>query len=67
MTRVRKKVFIITTLLAPIGLGLITLMPLLLSKVTSEEQKIGVIDKSGLFKDQLQDEGSVHFITLDET
>lgn len=67
MTRVRKKVFIITTLLAPIGLALITLMPLLLSKVTSEEQKIGVIDKSGLFKDRLADEGSVHFITLDET
>ena len=67
MTRVRKKVFIITTLLAPIGLALITLMPLLLSKVTSEEQKIGVIDKSGLFKDRLEDEGSVHFITLDET
>ena len=67
MTRVRKKVFIITTLLAPIGLGLITLMPLLLSRVSSEEQKIGVIDKSGYFKDKLEDEGAVHFIALDET
>jgi ABC-2 type transport system permease protein len=67
ITRVRKKVFIITTLLAPIGLALITLMPLLLSRVSSEDQNIGVIDKSGFFKDQLQDDGSVHFINLDET
>jgi ABC-2 type transport system permease protein len=67
LTRVRKRIFIITTLLAPLGLGLITLLPLLLSRVSSEDQRIGVIDRTGIFQDKLEDERTIKFKYLNDT
>ena len=67
LTRVRKRLFIITTLLAPLGMGIIVMLPILLSKVSSEEQSIGVIDRSGIFENKLQDEGAIHFTYLNDT
>ena len=48
-TRVRKKSFILTTLLTPIGMGLLICVPALIMLFSgSEEQKVKVIDQSGI-------------------
>lgn len=45
-TRVRKRSFILLTLLAPLGMGLIILLPLLLVNLEMEPQRILVLDAS---------------------
>ena len=49
MTRVRKKSFILTTLLTPLALGLLIVVPTLIMLFTGQEdQKVKVIDESGI-------------------
>ena len=49
MTRVRKKSFILTTLITPLALGLLICVPALIMVFTGQEdQKVKVIDESGI-------------------
>jgi ABC-2 type transport system permease protein len=49
MTRVRKKSFILTTLITPLALGLLIVVPTLIMVFTGQEdQKVKVIDESGI-------------------
>ncbi len=66
ITRVRKKLFLITTILAPMGIALITILPIIMSNVSTEKTSIGVIDKSNLFFEKLQSDKSLEFIYLNE-
>jgi len=68
ITRVRKRSFIVMTLLTPILFaGLIggLLWVAMANKV--EEKVIAVIDDSGLFKDKFQNTDGIHFIYLEES
>ena len=48
-TRVRKKSFILTTLLTPLGMGLLICVPMLIMLFSgNEKQKVKVIDESGI-------------------
>lgn len=48
-TRVRKKSFILTTLLTPLGMGLLICVPMLIMLFSgNEQQKVKVIDESGI-------------------
>lgn len=49
ITRVRKKAFIITTLLAPLGFFALLISPILISGYSSSVKHIAVIDDSGIF------------------
>lgn len=49
MTRVRKKSFILTTLLTPIGFLVFIIVVMLLMTAGTEQKKIAVIDESGIF------------------
>jgi ABC-2 type transport system permease protein len=70
LSRVKKKSFIIMTILGPVLMAGIMVVPIWLSMQKSEKQKIEVIDESYLFKDLIPEKDFVHFdyppISLDE-
>ncbi|MDN5200540.1 ABC transporter permease [Fulvivirgaceae bacterium BMA10] len=62
LTRVRKKSFIIMTLLAPVFMGTIWVVPIWLAVQGDTEQKvIEVVDESGLFKDKFRNKKNLTF------
>lgn len=66
LTRVKKKSFLVTTLLIPIlGVVLLTSMILLAAR-SEEEQKIVVVDDSGVFKDKLKSKSKSFSIVYDK-
>ena len=55
VTRVRKKSFILTTLLTPIGMGLLICLPALIMLFSgNDEQRVKVIDDSGIVAPYLE-------------
>lgn len=63
LTRVRKKSFIIMTILGPILMASLFIVPVLMAKYDENEvTKVQVIDESGLFKDKLADSESMQFV-----
>ncbi len=62
LTRVRKKSFIIMTILGPLLMASLFIVPVLMSKYDSDKvSTIQVIDESGLFKDKLLNSESMKF------
>ena len=55
LTRVKSKWFIISTMLAPIGLAMLIAVPVLIAILTadSQEGKVAIVDRSGLIGEQL--------------
>ena len=66
-TRVRKRVFIITTILAPLSIAVITLSPIFLAKHGVSEERIAIYDESGIFVNQLQNKNNVKFEYIEPT
>ena len=67
LTRVRKKSFIIMTLLTPLLFaGLIGALLWIATMDQSEQKIITVIDDSGLFKNKFQSTDELHFLYLDQ-
>lgn len=63
LTRVKKKSFIIMTILGPILMASLFIVPVLMAKYDENEvTKVQVIDESGLFKDKLADSESMQFV-----
>ena len=50
LTRVRKKAFIITTLLAPLGFLALIVAPMLISSYSSSIKQVAIVDESGIFE-----------------
>lgn len=66
MQRVRKKSFIITTLIMPILMITLMCLPALLSKVNiSKAKEIGVVDPTGKIAPKLIDSGVARFTQID--
>ena len=64
--RVRKKSFIITTILMPVlMIALMAAPALIMSFSQGDEKQIGVIDASNLIGDRLQSDETMHFEQLD--
>ncbi|MBR3847035.1 MAG: ABC transporter permease, partial [Alistipes sp.] len=64
--RVRKKSFIITTLLMPVlMIGLMVAPALIMEYSQGEQKRIAVIDESGLVAPQLQSDEAMAFETVD--
>ena len=67
ITRVRKKSFIILTLLMPLLMVGLTFLPLWLSTLNDGEVKrIAVIDRSGIYAPLLQSTETFHFEVIGE-
>ncbi len=69
MTRVRKKSFIIMTILAPLLMAAIIILPtILMMNQDGEFKKIAVIeDNSDLFKNVIKDTKDAHYVYLENT
>ena len=64
--RVRKKSFIITTILMPLFLVAMMFIPMLMVNMKSDTvREIYVVDDSGVVADKLQDTGTLKFIPSD--
>lgn len=67
MSRVRKKAFLILTLLTPFLLVALIAVPLLLSFIKgSDVKKIAVSDSSGIYINRLESNDQYHFIKIDQ-
>ncbi|PTX17974.1 ABC-2 type transport system permease protein [Pontibacter mucosus] len=64
LTRVRKKSFIIMTLLTPLLLATFMILPGLLINMSGEEETVMVLDESGLFENKLESRKDLAFIPL---
>src|SRR5215831_7763740 len=64
LTRVRKKSFIIMTILGPLLMGCVIVVPYFVSSVTDEKRTIAVLDESHLFAGKFKGDRSVNFIYL---
>ncbi len=67
LTRVRKKSFIIMSLLGPILFGLVGVIPIWLASREGDEKVIEVLDESGYFRGKFEGTGSVSFSYLDNS
>lgn len=55
LTRVKKRSFLIMTILGPILLAAIFIIPVYLAKVSDEPRKIGIVDETGFFIEAFQE------------
>jgi len=64
LVRVRKKSFIIMTLLAPLLLAAFLVIPVLLANISDKTEEIGVLDESGLFQNKFTSTPERKFVSL---
>jgi ABC-2 type transport system permease protein len=67
LTRVRKKSFIIMSIVGPLLFGLLMVVPLWLASREGDEKIVEVLDESGYFRGKFEGAGAVTFIYLDNT
>lgn len=67
LTRVRKKSFIIMSIVGPLLFALVFVIPIWLASGEGDEKIIEILDESGYFKGKFDDTGSVSFTYLDNT
>lgn len=65
MQRVRKKSFLVVTLLMPLAMVALVLVPMLITKYSGDDEKreIVVLDGSGVIASNLKSEGNLNFTT----
>ncbi|MBK0401744.1 ABC transporter permease [Adhaeribacter sp. BT258] len=61
LTRVRKKSFIIMTLVGPLLMAALMVVPIWLTTISDDSETIEVLDESGLFAGKFQNEGDLKF------
>ncbi|AWO00965.1 ABC transporter permease [Chitinophaga alhagiae] len=64
LTRVRKKSFIIVTLLLPVLFVAMFLIPIFVMQA-GDDEKVAVVDESKIFEGKLADDGGVHYKFID--
>lgn len=67
LTRVRKKSFIIMSIVGPLLFGLIFVIPIWLASGEGDEKVIEVLDESGYFRGKFEGTGAVSFSYLDNS
>jgi len=67
LTRVRKKSFIIMSIVGPLLFGFMMVVPVWLASREGDEKVVEVLDESGYFRGKFEKAGSVSFIYLDNT
>ncbi|MBC9931066.1 ABC transporter permease [Chitinophaga qingshengii] len=65
-TRVRKRSFLIVTLLVPVAFAAMIIIPILMAVTGNESKRIAVVDKSGIFTNKLPDKKGIYFKYLPE-
>lgn len=62
LVRVRKRTFLLATILTPLFFAAIMILPVWLSSTVENEKKIAVIDDNGLFINKLRDKPKITFV-----
>src|SRR5690242_5173225 len=65
LSRVKKKSFLIMTLLGPLLMGGIFVSAFYMHKADNEVKTIAVVDETKLFKDKFHDDERIHFVYTD--
>ena len=66
LTRVKKKSFIIMTILIPILMGLLMVFPILMSQFKSGKTTVVILDESGLFRNKINNTDNIFFQYKDD-
>jgi ABC-2 type transport system permease protein len=61
MTRVRKRSFLVMTILGPLLMAAIVIVPVYIATMSNEVKTVSVIDETGLFSGKFRDSESVKF------
>jgi len=61
LSRVRKKSFIVMTILGPILMAAVIIVPVYIATVSDESKIIGIVDESGFFTDAFDDKDNIKF------
>ena len=61
LTRVRKRSFLVMTILGPLLMAATIVVPIYLATRTEESKKIAVLDESGIFFEKFKDSDNMHF------
>lgn len=61
LTRVKKRIFFITTLLAPLSIAVIMFLPVYLASHGTQDEKIAIYDESGIFSSQMENKGHITY------
>lgn len=64
LSRVKKKSFIVMTILGPILMASIWVLPIVLSTISTDEKTVQVIDETGLFVQHFDDTKTIKFIPV---
>lgn len=64
LTRVKKKSFIIMTILGPILMAALMIVPVIISRMSDEQKTIAVIDEHGWYKGAMGSDNEVKFIDI---
>ncbi|MCD4789688.1 MAG: ABC transporter permease [Bacteroidales bacterium] len=65
LTRVKKRSFIIMTILGPILMAALFIVPVYIAELEGETKLVGIIDETGLFYDKFRSTENIKFLTLD--
>lgn len=65
LTRVRKKSFIIMSIIGPLLFGLLMVVPVWLGSREMDEKVVEVLDESGYFRENINNMGSISFVFMD--
>ncbi len=66
LTRVRKRSFIVMSIIGPVLFGLMFLIPIWLVTREGEQKVIEVLDESGYFIDKFEEKGSTKFVFINQ-
>ena len=66
LVRVKKKSFIIMTLLAPILMASLIIVPVLISETDQQKRLIGLYEINTNFSEDIKDSENIHFTLFDE-
>lgn len=61
LTRVKKRSFIVMTILGPVLMAAIMIVPIWLAMNTNEVKKVGVIDQTGIFFEKFKNTDNIRF------
>ena len=67
LVRVKKKSFIVMTLLAPILMASLIIVPVLISDSDQQKRLIGLYETTTNFSDELEDSENIHFTLFDDS
>ncbi|MGM0573272.1 MAG: hypothetical protein ACQESL_05860, partial [Bacteroidota bacterium] len=64
LSRVKKKTFLVMTLLGPVLMAAIIIVPVVVTQLSDSDYAVGIVDDSSLFADSFDDTDELSFTPL---